>query len=37
MVKAVLLPFNGQIVYDGLFQSRNIIFGGGIKSDLKQL
>jgi hypothetical protein len=37
MVKAVLLPFKGQIVYDGLFQSRNIIFGGGIKSDLKQL
>ncbi|MBD2231516.1 hypothetical protein [Phormidium tenue] len=37
MVKAVLLPFKGQIVYDGLLQSTNIHFGGGIRSELKQI
>ncbi|PZV00741.1 MAG: hypothetical protein DCF32_17095 [Leptolyngbya sp.] len=37
MVKAVLLPFNGQIVYDGLLQSKNIYFGGGVKRELKQI
>ncbi|WP_017297136.1 hypothetical protein [Nodosilinea nodulosa] len=37
LVKAVLLPFKGQIVYDGLLQGTNIYFGGGIKSELKQL
>ena len=36
-VRTVLLPFKGKIVYDGLFESRNIIFGGGIKSELKQV
>ncbi len=36
MVKAVLLPFKGKIVYDGLLQSTNIHFGGGIRSELKQ-
>ena len=35
-VHAVLLPFKGQIVYDGLFQSYNIHFGGGIKRQLKE-
>jgi hypothetical protein len=36
-VKTVLLPFKGQIVYDGLLQGSNIIFGGGIKGELKQV
>jgi len=35
-VEAVLLPFKGKIIYDGLFQARNIFFGGGIKGDLKE-
>ena len=37
LVRTVLLPFKGKIVYDGLFESRNIIFGGGIKGELKQI
>lgn len=37
MVKAVLLPFKGQIVYDGLLQSTNVYFGGGVRSELKQI
>lgn len=37
MVKAVLLPFKGQIVYDGLLESTNIYFGGGVRSELKQI
>jgi len=36
MVKTVLLPFMGRIVYDGLFQTYSIFFGGGIKGDLKE-
>jgi len=36
-LKTVLLPFNGKIVYDGLFERYNISFGGGIKNDLKEL
>ena len=35
-VHTVLLPFKGQIVYDGLFQAYNIYFGGGIKRNLKE-
>ncbi|MEW6521232.1 MAG: hypothetical protein AB1461_17670 [Thermodesulfobacteriota bacterium] len=35
-VDAVLLPFRGGIVYDGLLQFRNIFFGGGIKRNLKE-
>jgi hypothetical protein len=34
MVQAVLLPFKGQIIYDGLLQGYNVHFGGGIRSDL---
>lgn len=34
MVEAVLLPFRGKIVYDGLLSSYNVHFGGGIRSDL---
>ena len=36
LVKAVLLPFKGKIIYDGLLQSYNIYFGRGISSDLKE-
>lgn len=34
--KAVLLPFKGKIIYDGLMQSYNMSFGGGIKRSLKE-
>jgi len=34
--KAVLLPFKGKIIYDGLLQGYAISFGGGIKNDLKE-
>jgi hypothetical protein len=34
MVDAVLLPFKGWIVYDGLLQGYSISFGSGIRSDL---
>jgi hypothetical protein len=37
LVRAVLLPFQGKIVYDGLFHGANIFFGGGIKEELKQV
>lgn len=36
LVKTVLLPFKGVIVYDGLFQTYNVFFGGGIKRELKE-
>ena len=36
LVKAVLLPFKGKIVYDGLLQGYNIYFGRGISTDLKE-
>jgi hypothetical protein len=35
-VKAVLLPFKGKIVYDGLFERYNVHFGHGISSNLKE-
>jgi hypothetical protein len=35
MVETVLLPFKGQIVYDGIMNIYNIFFGGGIRSSLK--
>ncbi len=35
-IQTVLLPFKGTIVYDGLFQTFNITFGGGIKQRLKE-
>lgn len=34
--KAVLLPFKGKIIYDGLLQGYSVLFGGGIKFDLKE-
>ncbi len=36
MLKTILLPFKDCIVYDGLFESYNVFFGSGIKSDLKE-
>jgi hypothetical protein len=35
-VKTVLLPFQGKIVCDGLFEIYNLYFGGGIKRSLKE-
>ena len=36
LVKAVLLPFKGKIIYDGLFEGYNVFFGRGISSELKE-
>ncbi len=36
MVEAVLLPWNGEIICDGILSSYNIFFGGGIKRSLKE-
>jgi hypothetical protein len=35
-VGAVLLPFKGHILYDGLLTSRDIMFGSGIRGDLNE-
>jgi hypothetical protein len=35
-VKTVLLPFKGQIVYDGLLGLHNIRFGGGFRARLRE-
>lgn len=34
MVEAVLLPFKGQIIYDGLLSGYRVYLGGGIRSDI---
>lgn len=34
MVEAVLLPFKGQIIYDGVLTGYRVHFGGGIRSDI---
>ena len=36
LVEAVLLPYKGQIIYDGICRIYNIYFGGGIRRDLKE-
>jgi hypothetical protein len=36
-VQAVLLPFKGVIIYDGLLAPYNIYFGAGIRGDLNEL
>lgn len=36
LLKATLLPFKGQIIYDGLVAPYTILFGRGITSDLKR-
>lgn len=35
-VSAVLLPWKGQIVYDGLILTYNVMLGGGIRKNLKE-
>ena len=35
-VEAVLLPFKGKIIYDGLFRGYSMSFGGGVKFNLKE-
>lgn len=35
MVNAVLLPFKGKIIYDGILTGPNISFGSGIRSSVK--
>lgn len=37
LVEAVLLPFKGAIVYDGVLRIYNIYFGKGIRSDLHEI
>lgn len=34
--KAILLPFNGKIIYDGILQSYSVSFGGGMKRSLRE-
>lgn len=34
MIETILLPFKGKIIYDGVFSSYNINFGGGIKKSI---
>jgi len=36
MVEAVLLPFKGQIIYDGLLNVYNVSFGSGVRSELHE-
>jgi L-rhamnose mutarotase len=35
LVETVLLPFKGKIIHYGLFQFHNILFGSGIKKNIK--
>ena len=35
-IHGVLLPWQGQIIYDGVFQSYNVMFGSGIKGSLRE-
>lgn len=37
LVKAVLLPFKGRIIYDGALTGYRIAFGSGIRSDLNKV
>ncbi len=37
LVEAVLLPFEDQIIYDGIVAPYNITFGGGIRSNLNDI
>jgi hypothetical protein len=36
MIKTVLLPFKGRIIYDGLFHSYPVLFGPGIRGSLNE-
>jgi len=35
ITETVLLPFKGKIIYDGLLQTQNISFGGGIRKSMQ--
>lgn len=35
LIRTALLPFKGEIIYDGMVQGYNMYFGEGIKSSLK--
>jgi hypothetical protein len=35
-VKGVVLPFQGRITYDGLLSTYSILFGGGMRSSMKE-
>lgn len=37
LVKTILLPFKGKIIYDGLLQGYRLYFGGGVKGNLKEI
>ena len=37
MTEAVLLPYKGKIIYDGLFRPYGLFFGAGIRADLKEI
>jgi hypothetical protein len=37
MIEAVLLPFNDEIITDGLFQFYNVSFGPGIRDEFKSV
>ncbi len=37
LVETVLLPFGNEIITDGLLQSYNVMFGNGIRSELKDI
>jgi len=37
LVEAVLLPFKGRIIHDGILQPFNVYFGSGIRGDLKEI
>ena len=36
LANAVLLPFNGQIIYDGLIAPYSVTFGGGVRRNLNE-
>ena len=36
LVEAILLPFKGRIVYDGMLRTYNVFFGGGTRLRLKE-
>lgn len=37
LVEAVLLPFGNEVITDGLLQSYNLMFGSGIRGELKEI
>ncbi|MEM9218579.1 MAG: hypothetical protein AAGD25_30085 [Cyanobacteria bacterium P01_F01_bin.150] len=37
ILEAILLPFQGKIIYDGMFRSYSLFFGSGIKGSLKEI